>query len=847
MCGTFNINNWLKQRKFIANVKSPATRKKLTLFKASILAILFGVVLGAIVIFANGYNGITFFIEVFKKSTDTDKRFGDPTIYKTMLYFSAYLLLGLGLAIGFKIGIFNMGGSGQGVLGVGLAVVAISSYAQSHGLKFSDVPSSFAINVFLIFIVSGVAFSTFAGLLKVFFNIHEVVTTVMLNWTMWYFVKWLLEKTTLSGKPLLGYDQINQTPDMDPTWFNIGSNPYLLSLLIALSSIVIMWVIMTFTTFGYKFRMVGLQPEAARYAGIKNKMFLIATTSLQGLFIGLGVMFYYFQIDKMINYNKDEVPSVGFDAIAVSLVAFNNFFGLIPVAFLWAVFKNGSDLAVASPDFLGLSQNAAQLMFGTVIYGAAIFALFIKFAPFKFIKEQIYLYKDSALLYIIGDKKIAIKNIKDQKKLIIKSDIVIQLGQKVEKAKEELVIALADTKLKTNDYESYLVLKTKLKEEIKLIESDFKSKKSEVSKDELANVLSNYRKLKAIKKIEIKNNNNMKYKSIYTSKNNLGIAKDNLKFEKGTQMDVIKGSIKLIRNDISNLKKQRYEEYMNKTNLGVIRIYKSVVNSELYKVVNELTYVTIERDKKIQRWKKELKDKIKQIKLSAGKAINSKQAINSVSALDEIKKLNLSKNEKIKELKNRELEILNKTLEELTNDYLSSKASKESELKNSQLDSNLKLQNELDSINLRYSQAKKRISKNSKFNVYKESSKIKIEIKNKINEIQLNLSQSKLADYNLEILKLKREFKLNVMNLKFEVNSSSYASVFELEEYRDNKNVIFKECNKVAKLKVKELKDERKLKLKDISDKTEIRAIKEDYISKLMEVANKYGSNICAI
>ncbi|KAF5295843.1 hypothetical protein FQA39_LY13016 [Lamprigera yunnana] len=76
---------------------------------------------------------------------------------------------------------------------------------------------------------------------------------------------------------------------------------------------------------GYKFKVVGTQPDAAKYSGMRNNAYFISTTAVQGLFIGLGAMFFYMQREGgVILMGTDTIPTLGFDVIAVALVAFNN-------------------------------------------------------------------------------------------------------------------------------------------------------------------------------------------------------------------------------------------------------------------------------------------------------------------------------------------------------------------------------------------------------------------------------------------------------------------------------------------------------------------------------------------
>gem|GEM_PF-5253093 len=79
--------------------------------------------------------------------------------------------------------------------------------------------------------------------------------------------------------------------------------------------------------------MVGKQKTVAHYAGVNSNLFIIGTTAVQGLFISLGGLFYFYNVERALWFQVDVIPTIGFDAIAVALVAFNNVLGVVPVAF----------------------------------------------------------------------------------------------------------------------------------------------------------------------------------------------------------------------------------------------------------------------------------------------------------------------------------------------------------------------------------------------------------------------------------------------------------------------------------------------------------------------------------
>jgi ABC-type uncharacterized transport system permease subunit len=419
----FKLNAWVKNKRFMLFFKSERFTKKAGTAKASIMAVVLGVLLGIIIVCVYGYNGFNFFGKIFSSAFDTSFKVGSKTMLdQTMLYFSTYFLIGLGLSLGFKIGLFNMGGSGQAVLGMGFAMHLLFTGDKSFSAEY-------AIVVILIFALSGVLISTLAGLLKALLNVHEVVTSIMLNWIVWYFIKWY-DKDIMTSTGSTGTPDITQAEGHNyADWFNLASNPITIGLIFVVAAIVITWIVMTFTTVGYKFKVVGNQQDAAKYAGIQAKLYIILTMAVQGLLIGLGSFIYYVQIKGKLEIASDTIPTIGFDALTIPLVAFNNVFGMIPIALLWATIQSGMDIATVSEQ--GLQREVGSLMYGFIIYGAAIYILFLKFKPWLWIKTWIATRWDINIKNQIKQAKEDIKIVKIQRRFVKYSPELVALSTKM--------------------------------------------------------------------------------------------------------------------------------------------------------------------------------------------------------------------------------------------------------------------------------------------------------------------------------------------------------------------------------------------------------------------------------
>ncbi|TMD44841.1 MAG: ABC transporter permease [Chloroflexi bacterium] len=264
-----------KEQRSAASLLAQWTRKVGAALGGPILAVLFALIAGAIVIlitwpdktvdpFRNIYNAYT---TLFTGS------FGSPTkISNTLVVVTPLIFTSLSVAIAFRAGLFNIGAAGQ------LAVGAMT--ADVIGLTYTSWPSWLLVPTMLLAsILAGAVWGGIVGFLKAWRGAHEVVTTIMLNWIAFYVTDYLISSPRFTAP--LGVGETNALPDnatLPPMvnyinqFFGTQLNPFLyrvdISILFALIAIVIYWFITSRTTFGYEIRVIGQNPKAAHYAGI---------------------------------------------------------------------------------------------------------------------------------------------------------------------------------------------------------------------------------------------------------------------------------------------------------------------------------------------------------------------------------------------------------------------------------------------------------------------------------------------------------------------------------------------------------------------------------------------------
>jgi|SRR4051794_29308106 len=251
----------------------------------------------------------------------------------TLVQAAPLILAGLGVALGFKAGLFNIGGAGQFLLGaVGCVVGALA--AQDYGpivaIPFSVVCGALA----------GAAWGFIPGFLKAFSGAHEVVTTIMLN-----FISYALISYLITGP-------LRQPRSPQPVSPSIGDAalPILfgrdghLGILLAFAAVPIVWFVLYRTTLGFEIRAVGANPDASRYAGMKPRRLITLTMSAAGLLAGLAGTINILGLNHQMTTASSNAQTVGFDAITVALLGRSHPVGVMFAALLFGMMRAGAGL-----------------------------------------------------------------------------------------------------------------------------------------------------------------------------------------------------------------------------------------------------------------------------------------------------------------------------------------------------------------------------------------------------------------------------------------------------------------------------------------------------------------------
>lgn len=334
----------------------------------SLWSIFIGLLISSIIILFLGINPIEFFSTFIKSSIER------PNDFWAIL--SIYIIIGLAVGLGFKSGIFNIGVSGQMMIG---GIVSLYFLSSNH------VTTGNILLTLLFSIILGAMAAGIAGILKTFFNVHEVVTTIMMNWIIFYIGK----NTYNSQGKYINESGTGSLTLILPEEFSLHSfMPFII--ITALVLVVVISIILNKTTIGYKTKMTGLNPDAAVYAGTNKKLSTIITLTVSGALAGLAGWFYYVLYLK--TYTVEGAPlELGFDSIAISLIAFNSPFGIIFSSGIFSVLKTG--ILVVTSQF-NVKAEFIQIIIGVIIYLSAISVIFTKFNLIKYTRNAIGLLKE---------------------------------------------------------------------------------------------------------------------------------------------------------------------------------------------------------------------------------------------------------------------------------------------------------------------------------------------------------------------------------------------------------------------------------------------------------------------
>ena len=345
-------------------------------FVVVMLALLLGLVIGAVIIIAttssiltawggifNSWNGIFHALNVtFSHVLDayramfTGSVFDPPALWhaittgkgwsgtssvltplsETLTYATPLVIASIAVGIGFQTGVFNIGANGQAMAG---GILGTAAGSMIHVPWFLHLPLTLLAGV-----VGGALAGLIPGLLKAYTGAHEVIVTIMLNYVITSLMAYLLLSTALEQPN--SFNGVSRSIDSGaqlPTLFGPSSGLRVnYGLFIAAAVVAAAWWFLNRSTLGFDFRVSGANPDAARTAGINSKAVLVLVFAISGALAGLAGITQVAGVSQYIDTNfLVGSAGIGFTAITVALLGQNRPIGIVWGSLLFAALDVG--------------------------------------------------------------------------------------------------------------------------------------------------------------------------------------------------------------------------------------------------------------------------------------------------------------------------------------------------------------------------------------------------------------------------------------------------------------------------------------------------------------------------
>jgi ABC-type uncharacterized transport system permease subunit len=258
---------------------------------------------------------------------------GIRPLTETLTFATPLIAAGLGVALSFRVGLFNIGGRGQMLVAAGAA-----GYV---GFAFQF---PFGIHLFLAVlagVAAGALWGGIVGLLKARTGAHEVIVTIMLNYIAFYLIQYMLSTPGLLQAPGSSNPKSAAMEDtaVFPDLLGPGYNLHL-GFIVVIAATVYVWYLLNRSSLGFQFRAVGENPNAALVAGINVKNIYFVAMLISGGLVGLaGVSQVLGTVTTGFSDGID--ASIGFDAITVALLGRSRPWGVFFAGILFGAFKAG--------------------------------------------------------------------------------------------------------------------------------------------------------------------------------------------------------------------------------------------------------------------------------------------------------------------------------------------------------------------------------------------------------------------------------------------------------------------------------------------------------------------------
>jgi len=332
-------------------------------FLIALSAVVLGLVAGGILMAAIGENPFQGYRFMLKGSLMSMERVGNTIATSIVLLFS-----GLSFAFAYKTGLFNIGGSGQMLVG-GLAASLVAHYV------FLPRPL-YLIVLVLSALAGGALWGVIPGFLKAKFNVHEVVSSIMMNWIAYWSIYYYIPAHMKAPAVETESSSIALAQSLRTPWLTkifTGSEYINLGIFLAIIAVILVHFCLNKTTLGFELRAVGANKSCAEYAGIPVNRSVILSMAFSGALAGAAGLTYSTGYSLCMQIGV--MPSQGFDGIAVSLLGASTPIGVLLASFFFGILQSGKGFMNA---MTSVPPEIADTIISVIIYFTATSVLFEK-------------------------------------------------------------------------------------------------------------------------------------------------------------------------------------------------------------------------------------------------------------------------------------------------------------------------------------------------------------------------------------------------------------------------------------------------------------------------------------
>lgn len=298
---------------------------------------------------------------------------------ETLTAATPLILSGLGLALGFRAGMFNIGAEGQILMG-GMAAVIV-------GFSFPGLPWAIHLPLAMLGgVVAGAVYAGIAGVLRATTGAHEVISTIMLNLISYRLVDYLLRQPWIqkAGRADPISESVLPSAELPRllTWVDPNLRVHA-GIFVALAAVLLVWWVLFRTRLGFEFRASGESPDAARYAGIRAGLIIVSVMAFAGALAGLA------GANQTLGVLGRATPGfsagIGFNAISVALLGRSHPIGVLFAGLLFGALEAGGRQmqvdAGVSIDLISIIQALIIVFIAAPLLVRAIFPWGFRRAP----------------------------------------------------------------------------------------------------------------------------------------------------------------------------------------------------------------------------------------------------------------------------------------------------------------------------------------------------------------------------------------------------------------------------------------------------------------------------------